>query len=47
METGLHVEKMGGAGLRDCHRRSPISRAERDSSPFGHQDHLMGTAIFV
>ena len=23
-----HVEKMGGAGLQECHRRSPISGAK-------------------
>ena len=33
------MEKMGGAGLQECHRRSPISRKknECDMSPFDHQ----------
>ena len=40
------MEKMGGAGLQEGHRRSPISHAK--CLPFDHQsilmkDHFMGT----
>ena len=47
------MEKMDGAGLQECHRRSPfLIQNECDSSPFEHQsilmkDDFMGTAKIV
>ena len=47
------MEKMGGAGLQECHRRSPfLVQNECDSSPFDHQsilinDRFMETAKIV
>ena len=46
------MEKMDGAGLQECHRRSPISCAKVDSSTFDRQsllmkDHFMGTERIV
>ena len=47
------MEEMGGTGLQECHRRSPISHTKGiDSSPFDHpsiliKDRFMGTAKIV
>ena len=49
------MEKMGGAGLQECHRRSPppfLMQNECNSSPFDLQpilmkDHFMGTVKII
>ena len=45
------MEKVGGAGLHECHRRF-LSQNDCDSSPLDQQsilmkDHFMGTAKIV
>ena len=39
------MEMMGGTGLKECHRRSPISPAKFQSILM--KDHLMRTAEIV